>query len=43
MPGSALTLGVVACAASLLVGLCAAGSAAVFGQRLAGAADGDLH
>lgn len=40
MPGSALTLGVVACAATLIIGLSAVGSAAVFGQRLAGAADG---
>jgi secretion/DNA translocation related TadE-like protein len=39
MTGAALSLGVVAVAASLTVGLATVGSAAVVGQRLAGAAD----
>lgn len=39
MPGSMLSVGVVAATAVLAVGLTAAGAAAVFGQRLAGAAD----
>ena len=39
MPGTVLTVGVVACAAALTVALAGVGSAAVFGQRLAGAAD----
>lgn len=39
MPGSALAIGVVACAAALTVSLVGIGAAAAFGQRLAGAAD----
>jgi secretion/DNA translocation related TadE-like protein len=39
MPGAATTLGFVAVTATLAVGLAAASSASVFGQRLAGAAD----
>ncbi len=39
MAGSIVTVGLVACAATLSVGLALAGSAAVFGQRLAGVAD----
>jgi secretion/DNA translocation related TadE-like protein len=39
MAGTFLSAGVVVCVASLAVGLTAAGSAAVFSQRIAGAAD----
>ncbi|KAA9107567.1 helicase [Microbacterium rhizomatis] len=39
MPGTMLAAGVVACSATLAVGLVTAGAAAVFAQRLAGAAD----
>lgn len=39
MPGSVLTAGIVGGAAVLAVGLVTAGSAAVFSQRLASAAD----
>jgi len=39
MAGSILATGLVGCAAALSVGLALPGSAAVFGQRLAGAAD----
>jgi secretion/DNA translocation related TadE-like protein len=39
MTGSVLAVGLVACAATLSLGLAVAGSAAVFGQRLAGVAD----
>lgn len=40
MPGVAMTVGVIAAAATLTVGLAAVSAASVFGQRLAGAADG---
>ncbi len=39
MAGSLAAIGIVGCVATLCVGLAAAGSAAVLGQRLAGAAD----
>lgn len=39
MAGSAAALGVVACAATLILGLAAASSAAAVSQRAAGAAD----
>ncbi|QIG39959.1 helicase [Microbacterium sp. 4R-513] len=39
MPGSILSVAVVAAAAAASVGLCAVGAAAVEGQRLAGTAD----
>jgi len=39
MAGTVLTVGLVACAATLAVTLTTAGGAAVFSQRLAGAAD----
>ena len=39
MAGTILAVGLVACAATLTASLALAGSAAVFGQRLAGAAD----
>jgi secretion/DNA translocation related TadE-like protein len=39
MAGTILSVGVVACAATLAVTLTTVGSAAVFSQRLAGAAD----
>jgi hypothetical protein len=39
MPGAVVAGGMAACAAAFTVGLVTAGSAAVFGQRLAGAAD----
>jgi hypothetical protein len=39
MAGTLLTVGVVACAATLTVALATAGAAAAFGQRLAGVAD----
>jgi secretion/DNA translocation related TadE-like protein len=39
MPGTLAAVAVVGCCASLTLGFAAAGSAAVFGQRLAGAAD----
>ena len=39
MAGAIAAIGVVGCAATLSVGLVFSGSAAVFGQRLAGAAD----
>ena len=39
MPGALGAVAVVGVAAALTVGLAAVGSAAVFGQRLAGAAD----
>jgi secretion/DNA translocation related TadE-like protein len=39
MAGAIGVIGVVGCAATLSVGLVFAGSAGVFGQRLAGAAD----
>ena len=39
MAGTILAVGVVVCAATLSVGFTAAGAAAVFSQRIAGAAD----
>jgi secretion/DNA translocation related TadE-like protein len=39
MAGAIAAIGAVGCAATLSLGLVLAGSAAVFGQRLAGAAD----
>lgn len=39
MPGTLLAVGVIACTATVAVGLVAAGGAALYGQRLAGAAD----
>ena len=39
MAGAIAAIGVVGCAATLSAGLVFSGSAAVFGQRLAGAAD----
>lgn len=39
MAGTLLSVGVVVCAATLAVGFTTAGTAAVFSQRLAGAAD----
>jgi hypothetical protein len=39
MPGTAIVVGAVGCAAALAVALAGASAAAVFGQRLAGAAD----
>jgi secretion/DNA translocation related TadE-like protein len=39
MAGTFLSAGIVLCAASLAVGFTAAGSAAVFSQRMAGVAD----
>jgi secretion/DNA translocation related TadE-like protein len=39
MAGAIAAIGAVGCAATLSLGLVFAGSAAVFGQRLAGAAD----
>lgn len=39
MAGAMLSLGVLACAATLVVGGCGVGAAATFSQRLAGAAD----
>jgi hypothetical protein len=39
MAGTVLSVGIVACAATLAVTLTAVGGAAVFSQRLAGAAD----
>jgi hypothetical protein len=39
MPGAVVAGGMAACAAAFTVGLVTAGSAAVFGQRLADAAD----
>jgi secretion/DNA translocation related TadE-like protein len=39
MPGTLAAVGIVGCCASLTLGLAAVGSAAVFGQRLSGAAD----
>jgi secretion/DNA translocation related TadE-like protein len=39
MPGTLLSVGVIASSATFAVALISVGSAAVFGQRLAGAAD----
>lgn len=39
MPGTALAVGAIGCAAALAVGLAAVGTAAVQSQRAAGAAD----
>lgn len=39
MPGTMLAAGIIACAASMTIGLCTVAGAGVVGQRLAGAAD----
>lgn len=39
MAGATVSLGILACAATLVVGGCGVGAAAAFSQRLAGAAD----